>query len=773
MKKFNLIQIFLILICFMAFTSSTIHPQIETKLTASDGEEGNTFGESVAIDGDYLVVGASLDNDNGKQSGSVYIFKRSGASWNQEAKLIASDGAAFDEFGISVSISGDYVVVGAWKDDDNGDESGSAYIFRRNGTSWSQQAKLIASDGAAFDRFGVSVSIGSDYLVVGAFFDDDNGDYSGSTYIFKRDGTSWSQEAKLTASDGTAGDMFGYPVFIRGNYLMVGAFGDDSSKGSAYVFERDDNSWSEQAKLTASDGAEDDGFGYSVSINGNYAVVGAPGEDDNGDDSGSAYIFKRDGSSWSEVAKLLASDGAAEDIFGWSVSISGDYVVVGAPSDDDNGVDSGSAYLYLLNISPKIISIKDVPHDQGGHITIKWQASSLDKDVNTLFFYSIWRALPEGTLSKFSAVSAKDITRDFTGAAYRLASLNGKTYAWEWLAHQPAHCFEQYSYTAATLYDSMSTTDGKHYFLVSAHTNDPNVFYDSNVDSGYSVDNLPPLPPAGLIASVIENKVELNWNESPETDLAYYVIYRDGSRYDSTSHNSFTDANVEIGKSYFYKLTAADIHENESAFSEEVSSGPVPVELVSFTASVNSLTITLSWGTASESNNYGFAIQRRADSAKQGEWRRIGFVKGHGTTSSTQHYQYVDKLTTEQITNSTIYHYRLKQIDTDGSFCYSQVITVTLGLPEIYHLSQNYPNPFNLTTTIGYAIPGEVHVQLMIYDIRGRLITTLVDRQQTTGWYNVQWDGVSHDGKPVSSGVYLVRLQAGGFVGTNKILLMK
>ncbi len=326
------------------------------KLLLSDGAAGDCFGWSVSISGDYAIVGAYRDKDRGSNSGSASIFKRDGTGWVQQAKLTALDGAPGDELGCSVSISGDYAIVGAYQDDDNGSDSGSAYIFKRggkswfkrDGTSWTQQAKLLASDGATGDRFGHSVSISGHYAIVGATLGDGNEPDSGSAYIFKWDGTSWSEQQKLTASDGAAYDCFGYSVSISGDLAIVGAHGDDdkgTDSGSAYIFRWDGTSWSEQQKLTASDGAAKDYFGRSVSISGDLAIVGAPYDDDNGSYSGSAYIFRWDGTGWVQQAKLTARDGAAYDLFGHSVSISGDYAIVGAYYDDDLGTDSGSAYI--------------------------------------------------------------------------------------------------------------------------------------------------------------------------------------------------------------------------------------------------------------------------------------------------------------------------------------------------------------------------------------------------------------------------------------------
>ncbi|HHE37467.1 MAG TPA: T9SS type A sorting domain-containing protein [Candidatus Cloacimonetes bacterium] len=364
MKRLTLILLLIISFCLYADWTE------QQKILASDGTEDDYFGYSVSINGDYAVIGAFYDGENGDGSGSAYIFQRNGTNWTEQAKLTASDGAAYDEFGRSVCIDGDYVVIGAYGDDDNGFMSGSAYIFWRNGSNWSEQAKLTASDGDDWDRFGYSVSISGDYAVIGAYRDDDNGDESGSAYIFQRNGGSWTEQAKLTASDGDAGDWFGRSVFIDEDYALIGVEEDEDNgeeSGSAYIFHRNDSSWTEQAKLTASDGAADDHFGESVSIDGDYALIGAYGDYDNGMNSGSAYIFQRNSSSWIEQDKLTASDGAAHDDFGFSVSINGDYAVIGAHGDDDNGSVSGSAYIFKRNGSSWIEQDKLTASDGAAH----------------------------------------------------------------------------------------------------------------------------------------------------------------------------------------------------------------------------------------------------------------------------------------------------------------------------------------------------------------------------------------------------------------------
>ena len=320
---------------------------------ATDGEATDYFGVSVSIDGKTAIIGATGDDNNGVDSGSAYIFTHNGDRWSQQTKLNHNDGASGDNFGRSVSINGDTAIVGAYLDDDNGNNSGSAYIFTRSGDHWSQQTKLTNNDGTADDYFGYSVSINGDTAIVGAYLDDDNGVDSGAAYIFTRSSDHWSQQTKLTNNDGTADDYFGYSVSINGDTAIVGAYRDDdngNNSGAAYIFTRNGDHWSQQTKLTNNDGTADDYFGYSVSINGDTAIVGAYRDDDNGNNSGAAYIFTRNGDHWSQQTKLTNNDGTADDYFGYSVSINGDNtVIVGAYRDDDNGNNSGAAYIFTRN----------------------------------------------------------------------------------------------------------------------------------------------------------------------------------------------------------------------------------------------------------------------------------------------------------------------------------------------------------------------------------------------------------------------------------------
>ena len=264
------------------------------KLTASDDGEGDLFGVSVAVSGDTAVIGASYDDYGVVDIGSAYVFRYDGSDWVEEEKLIPSDGAAEDHFGGAVAVSGDTIVVGSGWDDDNGSFSGSAYVFRYDGSEWVEEEKLTASDGVARDSFGSSVGISGDTIVVGANGNDDYGPYTGSAYIFRYDGSEWVEEEKLTASDGAPGDHLGNSVAISGDTVVVGAIYDDdngSDSGSAYVFHYDGSDWVEDAKLTASDGAESDFLGFSVAVSGSTSMVGAYADDDIVENSGSAYVF--------------------------------------------------------------------------------------------------------------------------------------------------------------------------------------------------------------------------------------------------------------------------------------------------------------------------------------------------------------------------------------------------------------------------------------------------------------------------------------------------
>jgi len=328
----------------------------QAKLVASDGAAGDFFGLAVALDGDWALVGAqNADVGANALQGAAYVFTRAGTSWSEHAKLVSADGAATDLFGISVAIDTYTAVVGAQRKTVGSNlEQGAAYVFDRAGNVWTQQAKLTSSDGAANDFFGTSVAIRANTAIVGAIYDDFGSMLeAGSAYVFERAASTWTEKAKLVAADPDSVDQFGNAIAVSGNTVLIGAFSDSfpgaSNQGSAYVFVGSGASWTQQAKLSASDGSYGDAFGTSVALFGDTALVGAH-FDDNGtiQDQGSAYIFARTGTAWTEQSKLLAKDGAATDHFGFAVALSSDAAWVGAHQSDPKGGASGSAYVFEL-----------------------------------------------------------------------------------------------------------------------------------------------------------------------------------------------------------------------------------------------------------------------------------------------------------------------------------------------------------------------------------------------------------------------------------------
>ncbi len=320
------------------------------KLIASDKVKGDQFGEAVSVSGDVAIIGAPSHTAGGRNSGAVYIFGVDENAWTQQTKLFDTKTATEDQFGSAVAISRNTAIVGARQDDDAGRNSGAAYIFVRLKQDWNQQAKIVPSDGETGDVFGYSVGISGDTSIIGAYGDDDAAPEGGSAYIFVGSGANWTQQAKLIVNDTAPLDHFGAAVAIDGDTAIVGAHGRDDAgrdSGGAYIFVRNGTTWTQQAFLTANDGVEEDMFGFSVSISGETAIVGAHRNDAVGIESGAAYIFVRNGTTWTQQAKLTAGDAAIGDEFGYAVDINKDDVIIGAVKDDHAGIDAGSAYVFV------------------------------------------------------------------------------------------------------------------------------------------------------------------------------------------------------------------------------------------------------------------------------------------------------------------------------------------------------------------------------------------------------------------------------------------
>lgn len=375
----------------------------QSNLVAGDAMANDRFGSAVAIDGDTLVIGARFDSHVGSgNGGSAYVFVRTGGGWTQQAKLTVAGISTGAQLGNAVSISGDTAVIGALADDQaGGEDAGAAYVFVRTGTTWTQQAMLVANGDVGSDLFGTSVAVSGDSAFIGAPYDDSGGADTGAAYVFVRSGTTWNQQAKLLPS--SSNELFGYTaamsgdtavvgpalyfssnsvrVFVRlgnvwnlegslnvfstsaqvgqslaisGDTCLVSSHFDDlpgaTNSGSVRVFQRTNSVWTYHGKLVAGDPAANDEFGYSVAISGDTAVIGAHFDDNSGGtNTGAAYVFTRTGTTWTQQAKLTASNTASNDEYGSSVAVQGDDAFVGVRFDDHAaGSNAGSVWVFNL-----------------------------------------------------------------------------------------------------------------------------------------------------------------------------------------------------------------------------------------------------------------------------------------------------------------------------------------------------------------------------------------------------------------------------------------
>ncbi|MDI1447768.1 hypothetical protein [Polyangium sp. 6x1] len=323
----------------------------EQKLVASDGGPGQWFGFDVAVDGDVAVVGSPKADGAMSASGAVYVFVRTNGVWTEQQKVFASDGTSGDTMGQAVAFAGGTLVAGAPAEGTKGADAGAVYVFGEKGGVFTQQKKLLAADGQAGDELGASVGFSGQTVIAGAPGEDDAGAGAGAAYVFVGAGPVWSQQKKFVAGDGQAGDAFGSAVAIEGDTAIVGAplanaAGGDA--GAGYAFARVGLTWAEAGKLVPAGLGSDDRLGTSVAITQGRVILGALLDDTKGSNAGAAYVFTASGPGWSEGLLLVAGDGTAGDAFGISAAIEGETAIVGAYLEDDAGTNAGSAYVFVL-----------------------------------------------------------------------------------------------------------------------------------------------------------------------------------------------------------------------------------------------------------------------------------------------------------------------------------------------------------------------------------------------------------------------------------------
>ena len=628
----------------------------QAKLDADDQADNDLFGWSVSLHGDYAVIGACYDDDNGNESGSAYIFHRDGENWSQQAKLIADDGENSDNFGISVAIHGDYAVVGASKNDQEAENSGAVYVFHRDGQSWTQQVKLTADDAESEDAFGYSVSIDGDYIVIGASLDDDNGNNAGSAYIFYLDNDSWTQQAKLTAGDGAARDGFGNVVDISGEYVLTSAFLDDDmggNSGSAYIFHRSDQSWMQQIKLTAGDGESDDWFGYSVSIDGDRAVVGAL----NSDGCGSAYVYYQIEGSWLHQHKVLAGDLEEDDDFGISVSNSGEYGIVGASGKDDNGSNSGSAYIFKFY-----------------YIDYDFSEPDIDTDPLELDFGEV--EIPSSSVLSFQIANNGDA--DLTVSNITVDE------------------------------DCFSTNFGGEFVLAPEASQLIAVEFE---------------PPA---VGEFSGRVTVHSDDpdSPECHVDLYGVGIPGESPEALTEELIDEIEEMIDEGEMNGNQAGFLLDGLEMALECLENGQIRYAISYLNEFMQRVACLVWWGILSYEEGEAMiaAAQEILDAIEAGEGASL------------------DEL--------------LAQIQE--------------LLPDYFALHQPYPNPFNSKTTIEYAIPFDMPVELSIYNILGQRVILLVDEVENAGKHEIVWDA-----SRLPSGMYVIRLDAFGQTMTRKVMLIR
>lgn len=357
---------FLILIVCSIVCSNSVLSQIN-KIVPADLAEEDAFGWSVDIYGNYALIGSVYDDDNGIQSGSAYIYHFDGTQWTEHTKITASDGGFADYFGYAVSIHDGQLIVGAYRDFVGSVRSGSAYVYTQDGGSWVETAKLVPDDPEEEDRFGAKVAIYGNYAAVGAYFDDDLGESSGAVYVYKKSAGEWAFHQKLTPESLLANDYFGASVTISEDFLFVGAQGSSAyanTSGKVFIYTLLDGTWTLSDEVYPPDPTSFQNFGVSLSVSGETLAIGAYNDPAVANESGSVYLFEKTGSNWEFFQKIFPSDGHAGAKFGHSLAIENNRLVVGSIYDQTLPGETGSAYVYTRESSGNwLLSAKIVPDD--------------------------------------------------------------------------------------------------------------------------------------------------------------------------------------------------------------------------------------------------------------------------------------------------------------------------------------------------------------------------------------------------------------------------
>lgn len=768
---------------------------------SDDIADVDNFGGAMDIDGNYAIIGAEKEDEDSSGSntlstaGSAYILKKDEGgtnNWGQLVKLVAPDRASKDRFGSSVAISGDWAVVGAHNHDldSNGNNSvsnaGAAYIFKKDqggSDKWGFVKKITAPDRGIKDNFGESVDISGDYIIAaadGQDFSDTSGSNqkidAGAVYLYKKDNggnNNWGLFKKLVAYDRADNDLYGYSVAISGDLVVVGTAFQDydlstniiNDAGAAYVYEKDKggtDNWGLQKKIIASDRTVDDVLGWSVAISDSTIVLGAPGQDssENGANylslAGAAYIFQKNyggTDNWGQVKKLVASDRTASDEYGESVHISGSYLVVGSREQDSSatGTDylasAGAVYVYHQNHGgtnqwgqvQKLVASDRAASDKFG------EAVAISDDfvfVSTIADSGSVHIFDQKCSSSDSLPTAADST--YT-ARYSQTDAQGWTH----------YCtFNQELLLSLKLGLSGAEVDPEQVRLKIGASK----AFSSN-DSGGMIFN-----PDGY--TIIDRRWDVNATSQPATDSTVGVKYyftkdeydalkdsllnhgggstkstlsavTDINLFKASSGSAFADPHTVNGTVILNGSTASDsvwVHSTHgsvdhtaefkvTSFSGGGGGGgagggsgtaPLPVELIDFTArAISQEEVLVNWITASEINHSHFELERSFDGRF---FEKVHQEAGSGFSNELKRYAYIDN----QIPKSTeVIYYRLLQFDLDGTST-SRVKKVKLNSENQFAKVNVAPNPFNGKVILVLENLNETETKIRILDIQGK-----------------------------------------------------
>ncbi len=570
---------------------------------------------------------------------------------------------------------------------------------------------------------------------------------------------------KIVPDSLSAHDVFGYSVDISDNYAIVGspqvstslsqAFGN----GKAYIYHYNNGLWEEQQILTASDGSFWDWFGCSVSINGEYAAIGAFGDDISGADNGAVYLFHLEGTNWIEVQKIIPSDSAPGDYFGWSVSLGNDRLVVGAPRKSSSLQEVGSVYIFKNNNGVWSEEEKLVPND-----VYEWDQFGHSVSIND---WQILIGKPQVSSSQLQAYgSGAAYYFTFDGnhwtQAYKLTPDN--IGFWDWFGCSVSIKNEN-PFIGCFAQDITGWDNGTAYLYT-----DPNNYFQFIPDDSEPGDFL------GWSVSSFKNLYVIGAPRSDDygTRSGSVYLYEENNKsftqmvklFDETP-SAYEDFGYSVAIRYDYFIVGSPFSNDSGDETGSVTvfkyEDVVPVELVYFNIKRVNKSIHLEWETATENNNRGFFIERNSNNSDK--WTSLGFVEGHGTTSLPHKYSFIDY----NLSVTGEYVYRLKQLDFDGSSTYSVLKSLNISnMPQKFELKQNFPNPFNFETKIEFSLPKNCFVTIEISDTNGKIVKNLVNKVMDAGRHSVIFNG-----KGLTSGIYFYRFWAEDFSATKKMILLK